>query len=275
MKHQYGICEWYLATNGPSAIKTAAKLGFNGIQITDLGGSFLNFPLNDKRIQEMYLEEAAENDIRLHAFQSNGLNRVTGIRYPVDSPEGELSVLNFKKGLEVCEAFSISSYLVASFENCNFKNDYEMENTIRMLTLFVQLAKEKGIRIAYEAFCTTDKLVYILDRVGEDLKLCYDTLNPIRFGVGNPPDEIRRIGVDRIDHVHVKDAPENLVGCWPLGKGSGKFLETMNLLKELGYSGWYVAENYFYQPPMSQLGTGWDLAKNDLDYLHRLCESQL
>ena len=80
MKHQYGICEWYLATNGPSAIKTAAKLGFNGIQITDLGGSFLNFPLNDKRIQEMYLEEAAENDIRLHAFQSNGLNRVTGIR---------------------------------------------------------------------------------------------------------------------------------------------------------------------------------------------------
>ena len=85
----------------------------------------------------------------------------------------------------------------------------------------------------------------------------------------------QRIGVDRIDHVHVKDAPENLVGCWPLGKGSGKFLETMNLLKELGYSGWYVAENYFYQPPMSQLGTGWDLAKNDLDYLHRLCESQL
>jgi sugar phosphate isomerase/epimerase len=271
MKNQYGICEWYLATNGPSAIRTAAKLGFDGIQITDLGGSQLSFPLNDRRIQQMYSEEATKYGIALHAFQSTGLTKQGGIRYPIDSPEGELGILNFKKGLEVCEALNITSYLVASFDNSCFKNDYEMENTIRMLALFTQLAKEKGVVIAYEAFCTTEKLLRILDRV-EGLKLCYDTLNPIRFGVGNPPEEIRQIGLERIDHVHVKDAPENMVGCWPLGEGDGKFFETMGVLKELGYSGWYVAENYFYQPPMSQLGAGWDLAKKDLSLLYKLCE---
>lgn len=273
MKNKYGVCEWYLATTGPSAIRTASQLGFEGIQISDLGGVNQNFPLNDERIQAHYLEAAETYGVQIQGLQGVvSMTQHGGIKYPMDSVKGQEAIFNFKKGLEVCAALKIPTYLICSFVASNFTNDYEQKNTAAMLKLFVELASEKGIQIAYECFAPVEKLFAILDYVREGLKLCYDTLNPIRFGNGNPPDEIRRIGIDLIDHIHVKDAPENLTGCWPLGKGAGKVEETIGVLKEKGYQGWYFIENYFYLPPMNELGKGWDLAKMDLDYLHRICE---
>lgn len=273
MKNKYGVCEWYLATAGPSAIKTASQLGFQGIQIADLGGVNHNFPLNDQRIQVHYLEASKEYGVIIQGFQSViSMTQHGGIKYPVNSTKGQEAIFNFKKGLEVCIALNIPTYLICSFQASNFSNDYEQKNTAAMLKLFVELASDKGVQIAYECFAPIEKLFAIMDYVGDGLKLCYDTLNPIRFGNGNPPDEIRRIGIDKIDNVHVKDAQENLVGCWPLGEGVGKVQETIGVLKDSGYQGWYFVENYFYLPPMNELGMGFDLAKNDLNFMHRICE---
>ncbi len=273
MNNKYGVCEWYLATTGPSAIKTASLLGFEGIQISDLGGVNLNFPLNDERIQDLYLEASNEYGVKIQGFQGNvSITQHGGVKYPMDSAKGQEAIYNFKKGLDVCVALEIPTYLICSFLASNFINDYEQKNTAVMLKHFVELASEKGVQIAYECFAPLDKLFAILDYVGDGLKLCYDTLNPIRFGNGNPPDEVLKIGLDRIDHIHLKDAPENLVGCWPLGEGAGKVEETIGALKKIGYQGWYMAENYFYLPPMNELGKGWDLMKKDLEFMHRICE---
>ncbi|MDR3070939.1 MAG: sugar phosphate isomerase/epimerase [Propionibacteriaceae bacterium] len=267
MANRFGVCGWYLPGEGPAAITMAGKLGFEGIQILDLGGSAQNYPLNDPRIQELYLAAMDVSGVGIHAIQSAGIKYGGGLRFPMASPEGELAIDNFKKDLAVCEALAIPTFLVASFEVANFRNDYEMANTVKMLAYFVELAFDKGVRVAWEPFCPTDKVLGVLDQVGGGLKLCYDSLNPIRHGTANPPDELRQIGIERIDCVHVKDAPENLIGCCPLGKGVGKFHETMGVLKELGYSGWIMAENYFYLPPMSNFGDGWDLAAADLAML--------
>jgi sugar phosphate isomerase/epimerase len=268
MDNKFGVCEWYLATRGPSAIKTASLIGFDGVQISDIGGAAQNFPLNDERIQALYAEAVAEYGVEIVGFQGNvSMTQHGGVKYPMDSPRGAEALFNFKKGLEVCVALKIPTYLICSFAESNFSNAYEQKNTAAMLKKFVELASEEGVQIAYECFCPLEKLYAILDSVGPGLKLCYDTLNPIRFGNGNPPDEIRRLDVDLIDHIHVKDAPENLVGCWPLGQGAGKVEETIRALKEKDYRGWYFIENYFYLPPMNGLGKGWDLAANDLRYL--------
>jgi sugar phosphate isomerase/epimerase len=269
MKNKIGICEWYLATSGPSSVKTAGLLGFDGIQLSDLGGLTRNFPMTDKRLQEQYLENAQECGIELQAYYSPSLTDQGGIKYPLNSSEGKDALYCFTKGLEVCVSLRIPTILVASYDKSNFRNDYEMKNTAEMLKLFVQLAQEKGVQVAYECFATTERLTWILEYVGNGLKICYDTLNPIRFGFSNPPDEIRRLGIDILDHIHVKDAPEDMVGSCTLGEGYGKFFETINVLNELGYDGWYMVENYFYLPPMNQFGQGLDLAIKDLEILRK------
>jgi sugar phosphate isomerase/epimerase len=244
-------------------------MGFDGIQLSDLGGIARNFPMTDKRLQEQYLEYKEYYGIDFQAYYSPALTDQGGIKYPKQSTEGQDALHSFTKGLEICEDLQIPTILIASYDTSNFRNDYEMKNTAQMLKMFVELAQEKGKQVAYECFATTDKLEWILEYVGRGLKLCYDTLNPIRFGFSNPPDEIRRIGIDVIDHIHLKDAPENMVGSCTLGNGFGKFFETISVLNELGYEGWYMAENYFYLSPMNELGYGWDLAIKDLEIMRK------
>ena len=271
MKNKYAICEWYLSAKGLSAIKTAASMGYEGIQLSDLDGLTQNFPLTDIRLQEDYLEAASKYNITFQCLLAQSMIPQGGLKEPLSEPSGETAFLIFKKAIEVCVALNIKTCLVASFLNNQFKSDYEMKNTIDNLKLFVEYAENKGIQVVYEPFCTTEKTLHILDKI-PNLQLCYDTLNPLRFGYANPPDEIKRIGIERIDHVHVKDAPENMVGCWPLGEGSGLVAESISVLKELGYEGWYVEENYVYLSPMNSLGAGIDLAKKDLEFLQRVCE---
>lgn len=272
MKNSYGICEWYLALNGPSAVKLASQMGYDGIQLGDLGGARNNFPMLDKRIQEEYLETAYNNGIKLQALHTFTSTRDGGMQYPIESPEGEQAIISFKKAVRICTEMSIPTVMVASYGASNFHNEYEMKNTGAMLKLFSAIAQEQSIGLAYEGFAIIDKLLWIQDYVGSGLKFCYDTLNPIRFGTGDPLIEIPMIGIESIDHVHVKDAPVNMTGCCPLGEGNGGVEETINLLKKLGYKGWYVAENYYYLPPMSAMGHGIDLAKKDLATLKKICE---
>ena len=54
MSKKCGICEWSFAVTGPSAIEYAGVIGFDGIQIGDLGGARNCFPLNDPHIQQTY-----------------------------------------------------------------------------------------------------------------------------------------------------------------------------------------------------------------------------
>lgn len=273
MKNQYGICEWYLAVPGPAAIKTAALLGYDGIQISDLQGHLNNFPLNDPRIQSLYLEAAEETGIIMQAFlPGTSVMSHGGICHPLNSTKGEEVRDNFRKSLEVCTAMKIPTLIIPGLDRSRINNDYQYMNTCRMLKLFIEEAGEKGIVIAYESFLPVDRLLHMLDFLKGKLKITYDTLNPIRYGFGRPSLEIKMLGADIIDHVHVKDAYENMEGTCPLGTGAGNLEETVSTLRSSGYSGWYIAENFYYLPPMSDMGYGWDLAKADLEYMRSICE---
>lgn len=269
MKNKYAICEWYLALSGPAAIKTASRIGFDGIQISDLQGYKGGFPLNDPRIQELYAEASEETGIVIQAFNpGTSVMAHGGICHPADSSMGQEVLYNFRKSLDVCKALSIPVIMIPGLDASRVNNEYQYRNTCVMLNNFIDEASEKGITVTYESFLTTDRLIDLIERTGGRIRLTFDTLNPIRYGTADPSEELRRIGADIIDHVHIKDAYENLVGTCPLGKGEGRLSETLTTLQNIGYSGWYAAESFYYMPPMTELGSGWDLAAADLKYMH-------
>lgn len=273
MNNKYGICEWYLAIPGPAAIKTAAQIGFDGIQISDLQGIKGNYPLNDPRIQDLYLETIEESGIELHALLPGASLMAYGsICHPLDSAQGKEALYSFKKSLEVCTALNIPRIVIPGLESNRVNNEYQYKNTCETLKRFIEEAEECGIIVTYESFLPIDKLIRLIEFTDKKLKTTFDTLNPIRYGFSNPEEEISKIGSGIIDHVHVKDAYEDLVGTCPLGSGAGHFNETINALKNSGYIGWYITEGFYYLPPMSNAGAGWDLAKADLEYMRNICE---
>ena len=269
-KNFYGVCEWSLPVPGPFSPKIAAELGFDGIQIGDLGGAPLNFPLNHPRNQQAYLEAAAEAGIKIHSLHPHTLIREGTMRYPLNSAQGLRAKENLQNIIKACREMNVDTMMVSSFRDSMIRHDYDFVNTAAMLRYACDLGKDAGVRVVYESVLHIDRQLRLLDLVGDDLYILYDTLNPLRYGSGDPIEEMRRIGLERIDHIHVKDAPEEMVGCCLLGTGVGHFEEIAAFLKDFGYSGWYITENYYAQPPFPRGSDSYALAKEDLMTMRRV-----
>ncbi len=262
--NRFGVCEWSLPAGGPFGVRLAAECGFDGVQLGDLGGMPQGFPMNHPRIQQGYLESAEQTGVRLHSLHLHTLVREGTMLHPMDSAQGELAKESIRKGVAACVAMGIDRLMLSSFFASRIGNDYELENFSSMLSYACDLGEAHGVRIVYEGILHIDRFLLLLDRVGERLTVLYDTLNPIRFGSGDPLEEIQRIGVDRIDHVHLKDAPPLWIGWCLLGTGMGRLEETAALLQDLGYRGWLITENYYAQPPMGIDTDPYALARQDL-----------
>jgi len=262
-KYYFGICEWCLPAQGPLAIRMAAEAGLDGIQIGDLGGAGTGFPLLDERMQDIYLSTAAEYGITLASLHTHALTREGGMRYPIGSARGEEAILSFKNAVKVCKALKIPEIMVASFDASAVANEYYLVNTAKMLALFADIAKEEGVVLSYEGVTSIDKVFRILEMANKDIKICYDIFNPIRFGDGEPTEELEKIPTELIHPIHLKDGPQNMVGCKLLGEGAGTFKECVSIIKEKGYTGWLFAETYYYQSPLKEQDTGSALLRRD------------
>lgn len=68
-------------------------------------------------------------------------------------------------------------------------------------------------------------------------------------------EEIPAFGTKWIDHVHLKDTPQNMKGFCQLGEGRGKFAEWYRCIKKDRLCGWYITENFYHTPPMGDRGS--------------------
>lgn len=270
MSNKTGICEWSMAVTGPSAIAYAGRIGFDGIQLGDLGGSKNCFPLNDPMIQQDYLEASKKYNVILHSLHLFTLVREGGLQCLPETPEGKAALLSIEKGLEAAQAMGIPKLLVTSYDACSIINDYDLECTAKLLRAACDRAQHYGVQMVYECILSGKKIQEVLDYVGPDLKICYDTLNPTKFLRGNPIEEIADFGTKWIDHVHLKDTPQNMKGFCQLGQGRGRYAECIQALKEIGFDGWYITENFYHTPPMGNTGSLFETAAKDLETMRMI-----
>ncbi|MGN0713915.1 MAG: sugar phosphate isomerase/epimerase family protein [Anaerovoracaceae bacterium] len=270
MTTKAGICEWSMAASGPSAIAWAGKIGFDGIQLGDLGGSRNCFPLNDPVIQEEYLETSKKYNVLLHSLHLFTLVREGGLQCLPDSPEGKAALFSIEKGLEAAKSMGIPRLLVTSYDACSIVNDYDLECTAKLLRKACDMASHYGVQMVYEAVLGGHKIQEVLDYVGPDLKICFDSLNPTKFLRGDAVEEIRSFGTKWIDHVHLKDTPQNMKGFCQLGEGRGRYQECIDALREIGFDGWYITENFYHTPPMGNTGSLFVTAAKDLQTMRKI-----
>jgi sugar phosphate isomerase/epimerase len=270
MADKLGICEWCFAVNGPNAIRYAGAIGFRGIQLGDLGGFGNCFPLNDPLIQKDYIETAKRSNVELHSVHLFSLVREGGLQCPPVSPEGKKALVSIEKGIQAAKSMGIPKLLVTSYDACGIINDYNLECTAAMLKKACEIAAEYEVQLVYESVLRGNKLKEILDYVGLDLKICYDILNPIKFLCGDPMEEIRLFGAKWIDHVHLKDTPQDMKGFCNLGSGRGRYEDSVKTLKEIAFQGWYITENFYHLPPMGNTGSIFQTAKADLEIMKRI-----
>ncbi len=241
---KFGVCEWCLPVNSASAVQLAEKAGFDGIQLSDLGGASQGFPINNPYVQESYLQAAADHHIELLSLHPYGLQREGTMLFPLDTPQGMAAQESIEKCIDACVDMKIPSLMLSSFFATLIRNRWEFDVYAQHLKRAVEIGRDKGVRIVYECILDVEQIFRMLETVGPELTLCYDLFNPLRYTFGSPED-LFRIGLEHIDHFHIKDAPADLKGYAPIGEGVGNSETLVSEILRAGYDGWFVSENYY------------------------------
>lgn len=272
-KIKFGVCEFSFPCWGPLAVQMAHEAGFTGIQLADAGGSTNSYPLNNRRVQDCYLEASAKYGVELQSIHLYTLVRQNFIRYSQSSPEGQACMESIKMGIIAASEMKIPTVMI---EGMRMYGAAQRQHVLDMYRYAVQVAEDYGVQIAMETDVSLEDHFKFLDHFDGKLKLCFDTHNPVMYGTGYPPDMIRALGKERIDHFHVKESQLDAEGFVTketspivlLGTGGTFFQESMQAIKDIGYEGWIISETFYHRPNMNENGMDYvSSARRDVETL--------
>lgn len=272
-RFQFGVCEFSFPCWGPLALQMAHEAGYTGMQLADAGGSTNAYPLNNKRVQDSYLEASAKYGIQLQSIHLYTLVRQNFIRYSQSSPEGQECMESIKNGIIAASEMHIPTVMI---EGMRMYGAAQHQHVLDMYKYAVKVAGDYGVQIAMETDVTLENHFKFLDQFDGKLKLCFDTHNPVMYGTGYPPDMIRALGKGRIDHFHMKESQPDAEGFVTketapivlLGQGGTFFKESVQAIKDIGYEGWIISETFYNRRNMNENGMDYvSSAKRDVETL--------
>ena len=256
MTQHFGVCEWSFPISGPLAIQLAAAAGYEGMQVGEAGGRRMGFPLNDPQVCAAYRESAAVHHIRLHSLNLGALLAEGTMNYAAGTQEGEWARESLEHGFSACRALGVEDVVIT----VDAPDGESEKNVVEHLRYAARLAADSGVVIAMESALPLPDILRILDKAGPEIMVCMDLLNPLRFGTGDPQEQIRAFGRERIRHFHWKDSRRALFrkgerGCVTLGQGDAGLDASAALIRQLGFQDtWMISENYYYLEPLRLQG---------------------
>ncbi len=264
---QFGICEWSYPVSGPLAIRLAGEAGFDGMQLGEAGGRRMGYPLCVPRVQACIREAAAQYGVALHSLNLGALLAEGTLDHAADTEAGGWARESLRRGLAACRALDIHTVVITAEP----RTEEAVKNVTEHLRFAAALGADNQVEIVMESALPLPEILRLLDGVGGNVKVCMDLLNPLRFGTGDPREQMRAFGRERISHFHMKDSIRSLFhrgerGCVLLGRGDAGYESSIEVIREMGFEGWLITENYYYLPPMN--GGGGDftaLSRRDLE----------
>lgn len=187
-KNLFGICEWSLPCGpfaGVRGIHMAADIGFDGIQLGDMGGAEQNFPLStDESLQADYRSAAEERGVRFQSLHLYTLLREGTMIYPKNTPQGESALVSLRAGIFACRMLGIPELSLTSGFGCEIKDEDGFRNFSAMLNFACDRADEYGIKIGFESILTVPEIIRMRESTFGRIGVCYDTYNMLRFQKG-------------------------------------------------------------------------------------------
>ena len=241
-----GVTDWNLDLGAnPEAVPLAAKLGFEGVQIS-FGRKLVDdkMPTDNPEVIARYLSLSRQNKIpidgtcvdRLH---DNGLK---------SDPLAQKWVLD---SIRLTKALHTKVLLLPFFSRWALLTREEMDYVGDALRDLAPEATKAGVILGLEDTISAEDNVRIMERSRSASVLVYYDVGNSTVAGFDPVKEIRWLGKERICQFHLKDNPHYL------GDGSIQFGPIMQAIRDIGFSGYGNLET---DAPSKQLKA--DLRKN-------------
>jgi L-ribulose-5-phosphate 3-epimerase len=245
-KLRIGVTDWnlYLDAN-PEALPMAAKLGFEGVQVS-FGRALVDgrLPADNPEVIARYLALSKQYKIPIDGtcvdkLHDNGLK---------SDPLASKWVLD---SIRLTKALDTKVLLLPFFGRWSLKTKEEMDYAGDALRELAAEATKAGVILGLEDTISAEDNVRIMERSqAPNVLVYYDVGNSTVAGF-DPVKEIRWLGKDRICQFHLKDNPHYL------GEGSIQFLPIMRAIRDIQFSGYANLET---DVPAKQLEA--DLRRN-------------
>jgi L-ribulose-5-phosphate 3-epimerase len=221
-----GVTDWNLQQTGKiEAVALAAKLGFDGVQVS-LGRKPVSdkLPLDDSSIQSQYLAAAKQYGIALAGTCLDILH----VDHLKDNPRAQRWVAD---SIPITAKLGADVVLLPFFGKASLTNHTEMDYVAGILKELGPAAEKAGVRLGLEDTISAEDNVRIMERAGSPaVKVYYDVGNSTAGGF-DVVKEIRWLGASRICQMHLKDNPHYL------GEGPIDFPAVMKAITDIDFRG--------------------------------------
>jgi len=222
-----GVTDWNLEKGAdPDAVPLAARLGFDGVQVS-FGRKIVDnrMPLDTPEMLVRYLNLSRQYKIpidgtcvdRLH---DNGLK------------DDKLAIKWVQDSVRLTKALNSKVLLLPFFGRRAFETRDEMDHVGDVLRDLGPEAEHAGVILGLEDTISAEDNVRIMERSrSKNVLVYYDVGNSTKAGF-DVVKEIRWLGKDRICQFHLKDNPHYL------GEGSIQFPAVMKAIRDIGFTGY-------------------------------------
>jgi L-ribulose-5-phosphate 3-epimerase len=224
-KLKIGVTDWNLRLGAdPGAVPLAAKLGFDGVQIS-FGRKIVDnkMPLDNPELIDRYLWLSGAHKIPLDGtcvdmLHTNGLKSdPLGMNWVSDA-------------IRLTRALHTDVLLLPFFGKWAIQSPAERDAVGDRVRELAPEAEKAGVILGLEDTISAEDNVRIMDRArSKNVLVYYDVGNSTNNGF-DVVKEIRWLGKERICQIHLKDNPAYM------GEGKINFVEVMKAIREIGFT---------------------------------------
>ncbi len=222
-----GITDWNLRLSAnPEAIPLAARLGFDGVQIS-CGRRLVDdkMPLDNPEVIARCLALSKQHKIPIDGTCADRLHD-NGLK------SDPLAVRWVRDSIRLTRAVGTRVLLLPFFGKWALQTRQEMEYTSDALRDLAAEAEKADVILGLENTNSAEDNVRIMDRARSKNVLVYYDVGNSTSGGFDVLKEIRWLGKGRICQIHLKDNPNYL------GEGKIQFVPIMAAIREIGFSGY-------------------------------------
>ena len=222
-----GVTDWNLRLTGKlESVKTAARLGFEGVQVS-LGRKPIDgrLPLDDLALQQQFLTAAKIQKIVLDGTCLDILH----VNYLKNDKLGQKWVAD---SIPVTKKLNARVILLPFFGKGALTTREEMDYVGDVLREIAPEAEKAGMILGLEDTISAEDNVRIMERTKSTAVLTYYDVGNSTEGGFDVIKEIRWLGKDRICQIHLKDNPHYL------GEGKIDFPAVVEAIDAIGFRGY-------------------------------------
>lgn len=265
-QYKFGIPEWAMPMNGQYGCRVAHEAGLQGIQI-NMGDVEREWPLSHPEMQKIYLDESQKWEIEFPSLAVNSLCNI-GMTRKAGTKERDLAKRGIRLGIETAHAMKIPIVMLPTFHDSYINTSEDEALVFECVKEACEYAEKFHLLIALENVMSTEKFSEFASKIKTgNLKVFYDSQN---YSVckGWNDTQIYNEVKDQVCAIHMKDGFDEM-STHLLGEGGSGFYDTVQAIKDSGYTGWIYVENYYDQDRLGAMRRPYGLLRRDVETIKK------